>query len=89
MHVYPNIPSSFPPPHPPSLSCPPTAASPSLTLSVIQCRTLISDFSIIISILVFCVLDFLLSLDTPKLHVPTEIKVPCSSFTAPFWWDGV
>ncbi|XP_061119816.1 electrogenic sodium bicarbonate cotransporter 4 [Conger conger] len=39
-----------------------------------KCRTLISDFSIIISILVFCVLDFLLSLDTPKLHVPTEIK---------------
>ncbi|KAG5834439.1 hypothetical protein ANANG_G00261520 [Anguilla anguilla] len=37
-------------------------------------RTLISDFSIIISILVFCVLDFLLCLDTPKLHVPTEIK---------------
>ncbi|XP_064163641.1 electrogenic sodium bicarbonate cotransporter 4-like isoform X4 [Anguilla rostrata] len=38
-------------------------------------RTLISDFSIIISILVFCVLDFLLCLDTPKLHVPTEIKL--------------
>ncbi|KAG9353541.1 hypothetical protein JZ751_011657, partial [Albula glossodonta] len=38
-------------------------------------RTLISDFSIIISILVFCMLDFLLNLDTPKLHVPTEIKL--------------
>ncbi|KAJ8400065.1 hypothetical protein AAFF_G00401040 [Aldrovandia affinis] len=37
-------------------------------------RSLISDFSIIISILVFCMLDSLLSLDTPKLHVPTEIK---------------
>ncbi|XP_056146513.1 electrogenic sodium bicarbonate cotransporter 4-like [Lampris incognitus] len=37
-------------------------------------RTLIGDFSIIISILVFCGLDCLLELDTPKLHVPTEIK---------------
>ncbi|KAG7214973.1 hypothetical protein INR49_019722, partial [Caranx melampygus] len=37
-------------------------------------RTLISDFAIIISILVFCGLDLLLELDTPKLHVPTEIK---------------
>ncbi|XP_035481139.1 electrogenic sodium bicarbonate cotransporter 4 [Scophthalmus maximus] len=37
-------------------------------------RALISDFSIIISILVFCGLDFLLGLETPKLHVPTEIK---------------
>uniref|UniRef100_A0A7N6ABJ2 Anion exchange protein n=1 Tax=Anabas testudineus TaxID=64144 RepID=A0A7N6ABJ2_ANATE len=37
-------------------------------------RTLISDFAIIIAILVFCGLDYLLELDTPKLHVPTEIK---------------
>nr|QOU09174.1 solute carrier family 4 member 5A [Lateolabrax maculatus] len=37
-------------------------------------RSLISDFSIIISILVFCGLDYLLGLETPKLHVPTEIK---------------
>uniref|UniRef100_A0A672IEP8 Anion exchange protein n=1 Tax=Salarias fasciatus TaxID=181472 RepID=A0A672IEP8_SALFA len=37
-------------------------------------RTLVSDFSIIISILFFCGLDFLLQLDTPKLHVPTQIK---------------
>lgn len=40
-----------------------------------KCRALIADFSIIISILVFCALDFVLSLDTPKLHVPTQIKV--------------
>uniref|UniRef100_A0A8B9J776 Bicarbonate transporter-like transmembrane domain-containing protein n=1 Tax=Astyanax mexicanus TaxID=7994 RepID=A0A8B9J776_ASTMX len=40
-----------------------------------KCRTLIADFAIIISILVFCGLDYLMSLDTPKLHVPTEIKV--------------
>ncbi|XP_074474519.1 electrogenic sodium bicarbonate cotransporter 4 isoform X2 [Sebastes fasciatus] len=38
-------------------------------------RSLISDFSIIISILVFCGLDNLMGLDTPKLHVPTEIKL--------------
>uniref|UniRef100_A0A3B4VQI9 Anion exchange protein n=1 Tax=Seriola dumerili TaxID=41447 RepID=A0A3B4VQI9_SERDU len=37
-------------------------------------RNLIGDFAIIISILVFCGLDRLLELDTPKLHVPTEIK---------------
>uniref|UniRef100_A0AAR2JKY2 Anion exchange protein n=1 Tax=Pygocentrus nattereri TaxID=42514 RepID=A0AAR2JKY2_PYGNA len=39
-----------------------------------KCRTLLADFAIIISILVFCALDYLMSLDTPKLHVPTEIK---------------
>ncbi|CAM4729009.1 unnamed protein product [Leuciscus chuanchicus] len=39
-----------------------------------KCRALIADFSIIISILVFCALDYVLSLDTPKLHVPTQIK---------------
>ncbi|XP_066507329.1 electrogenic sodium bicarbonate cotransporter 4 isoform X2 [Hoplias malabaricus] len=39
-----------------------------------KCRMLIADFSIIISILVFCGLDYLMSLDTPKLHVPNEIK---------------
>ncbi|XP_042565232.1 electrogenic sodium bicarbonate cotransporter 4 isoform X3 [Clupea harengus] len=38
-------------------------------------RALMGDFSIIISILVFCGLDYLLSLETPKLHVPTEIKL--------------
>uniref|UniRef100_A0A8C9ZL37 Anion exchange protein n=1 Tax=Sander lucioperca TaxID=283035 RepID=A0A8C9ZL37_SANLU len=37
-------------------------------------RSLISDFSVIISILVFCGVDRLMELDTPKLHVPTEIK---------------
>ncbi|XP_033968786.1 LOW QUALITY PROTEIN: electrogenic sodium bicarbonate cotransporter 4-like, partial [Trematomus bernacchii] len=37
-------------------------------------RSFLSDFSIIISILVFCGLDHLMGLDTPKLHVPTEIK---------------
>ncbi|XP_030291251.1 electrogenic sodium bicarbonate cotransporter 4 isoform X2 [Sparus aurata] len=56
-------------------------------------RALISDFSIIISILVFCGLDCLLDLDTPKLHVPTEIKPTRSDrgwLVMPFgknpWW---
>uniref|UniRef100_A0A674ACL2 Anion exchange protein n=1 Tax=Salmo trutta TaxID=8032 RepID=A0A674ACL2_SALTR len=39
-----------------------------------KCRSLVGDFSIIISILVFCGIDYLLGLDTPKLHVPTEVK---------------
>ncbi|KAF7650039.1 hypothetical protein LDENG_00131350 [Lucifuga dentata] len=56
-------------------------------------RTLISDFAIIISILVFCGFDCLLELDTPKLHVPTEIKPTRSDrgwLVMPFgknpWW---
>uniref|UniRef100_A0A8C4DJ84 Anion exchange protein n=1 Tax=Dicentrarchus labrax TaxID=13489 RepID=A0A8C4DJ84_DICLA len=56
-------------------------------------RSLVSDFSIIISILVFCGLDGLLELDTPKLHVPTEIKPTRSDrgwLVMPFgknpWW---
>uniref|UniRef100_A0A669F9D1 Anion exchange protein n=1 Tax=Oreochromis niloticus TaxID=8128 RepID=A0A669F9D1_ORENI len=44
-------------------------------------RTLISDFAIIISILVFCGLDCLLALDTPKLHVPTELKFKVFDFS--------
>uniref|UniRef100_A0A3Q3WLD2 Anion exchange protein n=1 Tax=Mola mola TaxID=94237 RepID=A0A3Q3WLD2_MOLML len=57
-------------------------------------RALISDFAIVISILVFCGLDCLLELDTPKLHVPTEIK-PTRSDRGwlvmpvgknPWWW---
>ncbi|KAM7392338.1 hypothetical protein PAMA_007448 [Pampus argenteus] len=56
-------------------------------------RNLISDFSIIISILIFCGLDCLLELDTPKLHVPTVIKPTRSDrgwLVMPFgknpWW---
>lgn len=63
-----------------SISVPecPLFSSPLLSLNVLQLRALISDFSIIISILAFCGLDCLLELDTPKLHVPTEIKVHSS-----------
>ncbi|XP_038160156.1 electrogenic sodium bicarbonate cotransporter 4 isoform X2 [Cyprinodon tularosa] len=56
-------------------------------------RCLISDFAIIISIMVFCGLDYLLAVDTPKLHVPTKIKPTRSDrgwFVLPFgknpWW---
>ncbi|XP_056288932.1 electrogenic sodium bicarbonate cotransporter 4-like isoform X2 [Pseudoliparis swirei] len=57
-------------------------------------RSLVSDFSIMISILVFCGLDLLLELDTPKLLVPTEIKPTrpdrgwlVSPFGKnPWWW---
>ncbi|XP_076613723.1 electrogenic sodium bicarbonate cotransporter 4 isoform X2 [Chaetodon auriga] len=56
-------------------------------------RKLISDFAIIISILLFCGLDCLLELDTPKLHVPTKLKPTRSDrgwLVMPFgknpWW---
>ncbi|XP_078715687.1 electrogenic sodium bicarbonate cotransporter 1-like isoform X6 [Lampetra fluviatilis] len=56
-------------------------------------RKLISDFSIIFSILLFCGLDALVGLETPKLIVPSEFK-PTSPergwFVPPFggnpWW---
>ncbi|XP_051784718.1 LOW QUALITY PROTEIN: electrogenic sodium bicarbonate cotransporter 4 [Erpetoichthys calabaricus] len=37
-------------------------------------RSLVSDFAIILSILLFCGLDAIVDLETPKLHVPTQIK---------------
>ncbi|XP_077157276.1 electrogenic sodium bicarbonate cotransporter 1 isoform X3 [Paroedura picta] len=56
-------------------------------------RKLISDFAIIISILIFCGIDALVGVDTPKLLVPSEFK-PTSPhrgwFVPPFggnpWW---
>ncbi|KAK7830878.1 hypothetical protein U0070_018422, partial [Myodes glareolus] len=58
-----------------------------------QARKLISDFAIILSILIFCVIDALVGVDTPKLIVPSEFK-PTSPhrgwFVPPFggnpWW---
>ena len=38
-------------------------------------RKLISDFAIILAILIFCGVDMLVGVDTPKLIVPTEFKV--------------
>ncbi|XP_047197059.1 solute carrier family 4 member 4a isoform X4 [Hippoglossus stenolepis] len=56
-------------------------------------RKLISDFAIILAILIFCGVDALIGVETPKLIVPTEFK-PTSPhrgwFVPPFggnpWW---
>lgn len=40
-----------------------------------QVRKLISDFAIVLAILIFCGVDMLVGVDTPKLIVPTEFKV--------------
>nr|ACK37865.1 sodium bicarbonate cotransporter [Opsanus beta] len=56
-------------------------------------RNLISDFAIILAILIFCGVDMLVGVDTPKLIVPSEFK-PTSPkrgwFVPPFggnpWW---
>lgn len=42
---------------------------------MLQARKLISDFAIILSILIFCGIDALVGVDTPKLIVPSEFKV--------------
>ncbi|XP_058048170.1 electrogenic sodium bicarbonate cotransporter 1 isoform X2 [Ahaetulla prasina] len=56
-------------------------------------RKLISDFAIVISILIFCGIDALVGVDTPKLLVPSEFKPTNSDrgwFITPFggnpWW---
>ncbi|XP_043939017.1 electrogenic sodium bicarbonate cotransporter 4 isoform X2 [Protopterus annectens] len=56
-------------------------------------RTLISDFAIVFTILVFCGIDALFGVDTAKLHVPSEVKPTRSDrgwFIFPFgknpWW---
>ncbi|XP_006769979.1 PREDICTED: electrogenic sodium bicarbonate cotransporter 1 isoform X5 [Myotis davidii] len=56
-------------------------------------RKLISDFAIILSILIFCVADALVGVDTPKLIVPSEFKPTSPNrgwFVPPFgknpWW---
>lgn len=43
-----------------------------------QVRKLISDFAIILAIFIFCGVDMLVGVDTPKLIVPTEFKVSSS-----------
>ena len=48
-----------------------------MLFSLLQIRALIADFSIIFSILLFCGIDACFGLATPKLLVPSEIKV-CS-----------
>uniref|UniRef100_A0A4W3JDV0 Anion exchange protein n=1 Tax=Callorhinchus milii TaxID=7868 RepID=A0A4W3JDV0_CALMI len=56
-------------------------------------RKLISDFAIILAILIFCSIDALIGVDTPKLIVPNEFKPTSpkrSWFVPPFganpWW---
>ncbi|KAG8440867.1 hypothetical protein GDO86_006559 [Hymenochirus boettgeri] len=56
-------------------------------------RTLVADFSIVFTILVFCGVDAFFELETPKLHVPSEIKPTRPDrgwFIFPFgknpWW---
>uniref|UniRef100_A0A4W3HDB4 Anion exchange protein n=1 Tax=Callorhinchus milii TaxID=7868 RepID=A0A4W3HDB4_CALMI len=56
-------------------------------------RKLISDFSTVLSILIFCGVDILVGVDTPKLIVPSEFKPTDPErawFVRPFggnaWW---
>uniref|UniRef100_A0A3B3BQ95 Anion exchange protein n=1 Tax=Oryzias melastigma TaxID=30732 RepID=A0A3B3BQ95_ORYME len=56
-------------------------------------RKLISDFAIILAILIFCGVDMLVGVETPKLIVPTEFKPTSPNrgwFVPPFggnpWW---
>uniref|UniRef100_A0A3Q2G830 Anion exchange protein n=1 Tax=Cyprinodon variegatus TaxID=28743 RepID=A0A3Q2G830_CYPVA len=56
-------------------------------------RKLISDFAIILTILLFCGIDALVGVDTPKLIVPSEFKPTSPNrgwFVRPFggnpWW---
>uniref|UniRef100_A0AAQ5X6E6 Anion exchange protein n=1 Tax=Amphiprion ocellaris TaxID=80972 RepID=A0AAQ5X6E6_AMPOC len=56
-------------------------------------RKLISDFAIILAILIFCGVDMLVGVDTPKLIVPSEFKPTSPNrgwFVPPFggnpWW---
>uniref|UniRef100_A0A8C1EUR8 Anion exchange protein n=1 Tax=Cyprinus carpio carpio TaxID=630221 RepID=A0A8C1EUR8_CYPCA len=56
-------------------------------------RKLISDFAIILAILIFCGVDALVGVDTPKLIVPSEFKPTSANrgwFVPPFggnpWW---
>ena len=43
-------------------------------------RSLISDFAVLLSIIIFVVVDILIGIDTPKLVVPSEFKVVFSLF---------
>lgn len=41
----------------------------------LQVRKLVSDFAIILAILTSCAIDAALGLETPKLLIPSELKV--------------
>lgn len=78
----------------PAPSSPPLWADPSQQLGALmfepwlrdaclfsstQVRKLISDFAIILAILIFCGVDVLVGVETPKLIVPSEFKVRFST----------
>lgn len=52
-----------------------TSVKPQCFFSSRQVRKLISDFAIILTILLFCGVDALVGVNTPKLIVPSEFKV--------------
>lgn len=44
-------------------------------LCYVQVRVLLSDFAVLIAIMLMVLADFLIGLHTPKLEVPHEIRV--------------
>lgn len=58
-----------------TLSIPLLTLSTPISLSCFQVRAFIADFSNVFSILIFCAVDACFGLDTPKLHIPSIIKV--------------
>lgn len=44
-------------------------------VTFLQVRKIISDFATILAIMIFCGVDALVGVDTPKLLVPSEFKV--------------
>jgi hypothetical protein len=47
----------------------------------VQVRALLSDYAVIIAILIFVVIDRHFALETPKLTVPTQFKVHFATIT--------
>jgi len=41
---------------------------------IVQVRSVLGDFAVLVAIVLWTSVDLLLALDTPKLNVPTEIK---------------
>ena len=46
---------------------------------VIQVRSVLGDFAVLVAVILWTSVDLLLALDTPKLNVPTEIKPTSTS----------
>lgn len=58
-----------------NLPIPLITLSTPISPSCLQVRAFIADFSNVFSILLFCGVDACFGLDTPKLHIPSIIKV--------------